>query len=117
MLPRLVSLGDVEQIHIKVTLSAEELEQRLQSMTKAQRKSAIQRPEQSIWGWRLKSPQSPSKPKSEPVVFGQEVGVGEDWSHLNKRRHRTRRESIGRDIAWLKELAAARLPASTNASN
>ena len=50
VLPRLVTQGEVEQIHLKVTLSAEELQQRLQSMTKAQRKSATQRAETTTLG-------------------------------------------------------------------
>lgn len=117
VLPALVSRGEIEQIHTQVILSPEEIQQRLQRMTKAQRKSASQKSEQSVFAWRLKAPQNPPKPKpiSKPEVFGKEVGVGEDWSHLNKRRQRSRSESVLRDVAWVKELNAARstAPAGT----
>jgi hypothetical protein len=43
-------------------------------------------------------------------VFGWEVGVGEDWSHLNKRlgRRRAREEKVARDVKWLEKLQSAR---------
>lgn len=115
ILPCLVRRGEAEQIHTTVTLSAEELQQRLQNMNKAQRKSASQKSEQMIFAWRLKSPRTPPEPKPEPIVFGGEVGVGHDWSHLNKRRQRSRREGVARDVAWLKELGTARSTASAGA--
>lgn len=52
--------------------------------------------------------QLPPKPKKEYKVFGTEVGVGEDWSHLNKRRRRAREGKVERDVAWLKDLQVLR---------
>lgn len=41
-------------------------------------------------------------------MFGAEVGVGEDWSHLNKRRQRAREGKVARDVTWLKDLQKIR---------
>ena len=95
---------------MKVTLTPEEVEQRLARMTKAQRKLAAGhlKTETKVFAWRVKPPQSAPKQKPEPEVFGTAVGVGEDWSHLNKRRQRAREESIRRDVKWLRELDAVK---------
>lgn len=50
----------------------------------------------------------PPKPKKEPKVFGTEVGVGEDWSHLNKRRQRAREGKVTRDVVWMKDVETLR---------
>jgi hypothetical protein len=66
-----------------------------------------------VWLWRiLDEKQVPPKREVEPTVFGEEVGVGEDWSHLNKRRQRARDEKIARDVAWLREVESVRAEAS-----
>ena len=59
------------------------------------------------WVWRRRNIQRANPPKEKPV-FGKEVGVGEDISHLNTRRQRSRQESIERDVKWLRELDQAR---------
>jgi hypothetical protein len=68
----------------------------------------------STWMWQLVD--KPSKEsslegtKKDEVeeTFGAEVGVGEDWSHLNKRRRRVREEKVARDVKWLEKLQSAR---------
>jgi hypothetical protein len=47
-------------------------------------------------------------------VFGAEVGVGEDWSHLNKRRRRAREEKVARDVQWIEKLQRARATATAS---
>ena len=59
----------------------------------------------SVWRWEIPVRKVPAEKKE---IFGKEVGVGEDWSHLNKRRQRKREEKVERDVAWLKELEEAR---------
>ena len=49
-----------------------------------------------------------SKKVGEEEAFGAEVGVGEDWSHLNKRRQRAREEKVARDVKWMKKVQRAR---------
>lgn len=62
-----------------------------------------------IWVWKLKAPPPPPpEPKQEKRVFGAEVGVGGEWSHLNKRRQRAREEKVARDVTWLKDLEKLR---------
>jgi hypothetical protein len=66
----------------------------------------------STWMWqlvdksRLKS--SLEGTKKDEEVFGAKVGVGEDWSHLNKRRRRAREEKVARDVKWIEKLESAR---------
>ena len=100
--------NEIQKIHTSVELTAEELEARLQNMDKAARRTANLQSVQQVWAWKPKAPQNPPKPKPEPVVFGKEVGVGEDWSHLNRRRKRAREASVSRDIRWLLELEKVR---------
>ena len=62
-----------------------------------------------VWLWRTRTrPSPPPEPKKEKPVFGVEVGVGEDWSHLNKRRQRARGEKVARDVTWLRDLEKIR---------
>lgn len=62
-----------------------------------------------VWLWRLRErPPPPLEPKKAKPVFGAEVGVGEDWSHLNKRRQRAREEKVARDVTWLRDLGKIR---------
>jgi len=49
-----------------------------------------------------------TKKNEDEEVFGGEVGVGEDWSHLNKRRRRARDEKVARDVKWMEKLQTAR---------
>lgn len=60
------------------------------------------------WSWKPKVVQVQNPPKKKPV-YGLDVGVDEDFSHLSKRRQRTRAESIARDVEWLHELDKARM--------
>lgn len=68
----------------------------------------------STWMWQLvdKSKESPfdsaKKKDTDEEVFGTEVGVGEDWSHLNKRRRRAREGKVSRDVRWIRRLERAR---------
>ncbi|KAL4253677.1 hypothetical protein ABKN59_003751 [Abortiporus biennis] len=112
VLPNLVVRNEVQKIHTTRTLSEEEVQQRLQTMTKAARKTAHLPTTVDEWRWQLKTPPAVKvTPPPEPV-FGTEVGVGEDWTHLNRRRRRAREEKISRNVAWMNELKKARDNAS-----
>ncbi|KAG0700085.1 hypothetical protein DFH29DRAFT_651295 [Suillus ampliporus] len=41
-----------------------------------------------------------------------DVDVGQDWSHLNKRRQRAREETVERDLKWMWTLQAAKREAA-----
>jgi len=99
---------EVEKFHTNRTLSGEEIQHRLATMSKSARKAKGDSlpTTSSVWLWKLRArPPPPPEPKKEKLVFGAEVGVGEDWSHLNKRRRRAREEKVARDVTWLKDLA------------
>ena len=97
-------------------LSPAEIEQRKAAMSKAQVKKtslAVLSQPVSTWMWQLvdksKEPSlEGSKKDGEEEAFGAEVGVGEDWSHLNKRRQRAREEKVARDVKWMKKVQKAR---------
>jgi hypothetical protein len=112
----LVRTQDIKKVHIKRVLSPAEIEQRMATMSKAQAKktsaAALSHPV-STWVWqlvdksRVSSLEGTKKEKDEEV-FGAEVGVGEDWSHLNKRRQRAREGKLARDVKWLGKVLSAR---------
>jgi len=86
------------------------------TMSKAQAKkksvTALSHPV-STWMWQLvdkskKSSLEGTKEDKVEEVFGAEVGVGEDLSHLNKRRRRAREEKIARDVQWMEKVQSAR---------
>jgi hypothetical protein len=112
ILEDLIRTRDIKKVHIKRVLSHEEIEQRLATMSKKHVKkmaaSNLSQPV-STWAWQLvdKSKGSSLEDKNEEV-FGAEVGVGEDWSHLNKRRGRVRKEKVSRDAEWFERLRRAR---------
>jgi len=60
------------------------------------------------WVWKPVDP-ADVKPKVQPTLtetFGTSVGVGEDWSHLSKRRQGSREEKVQRNVAAMKQLQA-----------
>jgi hypothetical protein len=74
----------------------------------------------STWMWELEDKPKESTlegtKKVEVEVFGAEVGVGEDWGHLNKRRRRAREEKVAKDVKWIEKLKGARASRLTVAS-
>jgi hypothetical protein len=85
-------------------------------MSKAQLKKtsaeALSQPV-STWMWqpidKSAAPVRPAKDESVKVAFGAEVGVGKDWSHLNRRRRRVREEKVARDVQWMRKVQRARV--------
>ncbi len=84
-------------------------------MSKAQlKKTSVEALSQpvSTWMWQLvdksAKPVRESKDEGAKVAFGAEVGVGEDWSHLNRRRRRVREEKVARDVKWMRKVERAR---------
>ena len=112
MLEDLIRTRDIKKVHIKRVLSPTEIEQRKATMSKAQLKktsaASLSQP-LSTWVWQLvdkttSSSKEGDKDAGKDDVFGAEVGVGEDWGHLNKRRRRTREEQVQRDVKWVQKL-------------
>lgn len=105
------NIQEIEKFHTSKTLSDDEIQHRLAAMSKSARKNkANSLPTTTgVWLWRVKRrPSPPPEPKIAKPPFGTEVGVGEDWSHLNKRRQRAREEKVARDVTWLRDLASIR---------
>ncbi|KAF8636048.1 hypothetical protein AX17_003843 [Amanita inopinata Kibby_2008] len=76
--------------------------------------SAASSARQHIWAWipvDQRTLPKPKIPQPERPVFGAQVGVGEDWSHLNRRRQRARVEKVARDVLMMKE-TMGQMPAS-----
>jgi len=108
VLKSLLSDQKVQKIHTTRTLSDTDLKQRLISMTKTARKTktaSLSAPVDA-WLWRVRKNSStrngPEKIE-EKEVFGADVGVGEDWSHLNKRRRRARLGKVTRAMIQLRK--------------
>ena len=104
-------IQEIEKFHVVRTLSNDEVQHRLATMSKSVRKAkGGSLPAMTdVWLWRTRArPPPPPEPKKEKPVFGAEVGVGGDWSHLNKRRQRAREEKVARDVTWLKDLEKIR---------
>ncbi|KAH9026293.1 hypothetical protein EDB83DRAFT_2425715 [Lactarius deliciosus] len=120
ILENLVRTRDVKKVHIKRVLTPAEVEHRMSTMSKAQHKKtsaeALSQPV-STWMWqpvdKSATPVRVSKDEDAKVVFGAEVGVGEDWGHLNKRRRRVREEKVARDVKWMGKVQRAREVANT----
>ena len=96
-------------------LTPAEVEHRMSTMSKAQlKKTSVEALSQpvSTWMWQLvdksAKPVRESKDEGAKVAFGAEVGVGEDWSHLNRRRRRVREEKVARDVKWMRKVERAR---------
>ncbi|KAH8083304.1 hypothetical protein BXZ70DRAFT_910651 [Cristinia sonorae] len=108
VLQDLLERKEVQKVHTIRTLSKEEIEMRLKSMTKAARRNAEVATTADTWLWKPRTPPAKVEPKPPKPRFGIEVGVEEDWSHLNKRRQRAREASVARDVAWVRQLESAR---------
>lgn len=111
----LVRSRDVKKVHIKRVLTPAEVEQRMSTMSKAQlRKTSVEALSQpvSTWAWQPIDKSARLARTSEnvdaEVTFGAEVGVGGDWSHLNRRRRRVREEKVARDVKWMRKVQRAR---------
>ena len=105
------NIQEIEKFHTARTLSDEEIQHRLATMSKSARKAKGDSlpTKTDVWLWRARErPPPPPEPKKAKPVFGAEVGVGEDWSHLNKRRQRAREGKVARDVTWLKDLQKIR---------
>lgn len=105
------NIQEIEKFHASKTLSDDDIQHRLATMSKSARKAKGNSlpTTTDVWLWKMKQrPSPPPEPKVAKPVFGAEVGVGEDWSHLNKRRQRAREEKVARDVTWLRDLVTIR---------
>ncbi|OCH85068.1 hypothetical protein OBBRIDRAFT_798556 [Obba rivulosa] len=110
VMPSLTASNDIEKVHKRETLTEEEQQRKLSLLSKASQKSKAAQLAAaiSVWKWQLKT-MKPKRPVPvEKKIFGEEVGAGADWSHLNKRRQRAREEKIRTAIEWLRELQKAK---------
>lgn len=113
LLPTLVDQRVVKQIHVKPTLIGNEKVQQLAKLSKSQRQSqSVKVALHGYFGWVPSEPQPIPEPTIPKEPLGAAVGVGEDWSHLNKRRQHSRVKKVQRDVEWVKELDAARQSAT-----
>lgn len=108
VLADLLQRKEVEKVHSIRKLSDEEIDMRLKVMTKAARRSAEVASTTNTWVWQQRNPPAPRVDPLPQHRFGLEVGVGQDFSHLNKRRLRARVNSVARDVRWVRQLERAR---------
>lgn len=129
MLPLLERARDVEKVHRIRTLTPDEVERRLASQTlsrAARRSKAAELAEKKIeeWVWlpvtrtrrgqleqardALLARQRKEEARAAKKPFGWEVGVGASFSHLSKRRQRSRVGKVRNHLGFLKELKAAK---------
>ena len=94
---------DVRRVYMAKELSPEELAQPKKGGPKGNSPGS----NHGVWRFECRNRPTVPKPKEE-VVFGADVGIGADWSHLNKRRQRSRILSVVRDVRWLRKLEKAR---------
>ena len=98
---------DVRRVYMQRELTPEELQARKRTLKQGARKQSEFTAAHGVWRYECRNRPALPKPKEERV-FGQEVGVGADWSHLNRRRQRSRILSVVRDVRWLRKLEKAR---------
>lgn len=109
VIPSLIQTKHVQRVHTTQELTPEEMAMRLQAMTRSSRKQAdAMSATVDVWRFQMRNRPTIPKPKQN-FVFGEDVGVGSDWSHLNRRRQRSRVLSVTRDVRWLKKLERARV--------
>jgi hypothetical protein len=108
VLPVLMNRDIIARVHTKPMLSQEEIDARLKTLSKSARKTANLQTGKDTWVFKPKVMPAPPKPEPVREMFGKDVGAGEDWSHLNKRRRRARVASVARDVKWMKDLEEAR---------
>ena len=111
LLQDLLKSKEVQKVRITTTMSKEDAEERLKSMSKAQRalalKGGMQRTKDSFL-WVPRQPSEVRTEQVEGVLFGHEVGVGENWDHLNRRRRRAREKKVASDVRWMNQLERAK---------
>ena len=113
VLPVLTGNNEITKVHATRPLTAEELAEQ-----KTQLKGVTRAPRtvKDLWMFKRKIMPAPPKPVVVPEVFGKDVGVGEDWSHLNKRRQRAREATVAREVQWARMVEKARRATQSQAS-
>ena len=105
ILPALESENKVEKIHVKHTATEAELQRVAEAKTKAARKATSS--SLHCWLWRI-PPQQPDPAQPPPQRpssnLAADVGFGEDWSFLNKRRERAREKKTRKLFALVKAM-------------
>ena len=110
VLPALVRSKLAEKVHIKRTLSAEEMEHNLKSMSKVRRARGDQLSSTvDNWLWKAaeESPQAAIM-EDNSGKSGEKVHMGRIWDQLNDRRARVREEKVEREGKWVQKLQRAK---------
>ncbi|KZT66552.1 hypothetical protein DAEQUDRAFT_758670 [Daedalea quercina L-15889] len=107
VLADLMRTKDVRRVYMQRELTHEEVQEHKRTLKQGARKQSEFLTAHGVWRYECRNRPTPQKPKEEHV-FGEEVGVGADWSHLNRRRQRSRILSVVRDVRWLRKLEKAR---------
>ncbi|KZT22782.1 hypothetical protein NEOLEDRAFT_1180684 [Neolentinus lepideus HHB14362 ss-1] len=112
VLPAMEHSLEIEKFHTKAALSQTEIEGRLASLSKSANKAkqaAISGTLQSVWLWRFRSEPPPQQEKEElEKLYGEEVGVGRDLSHLSKRRRAARVKKVEKAVKFMRSVQLAR---------
>ncbi|KIK97612.1 hypothetical protein PAXRUDRAFT_10088 [Paxillus rubicundulus Ve08.2h10] len=119
----------VEKVMMQKTLDAKEVERRLENVPRQDQKTAykkLSRPFNTwLWQPKLAVPAPPTKctkAAGDALPGVRElspaaVGVGEDWSHLNKRRQRARKMKVERDLQRMLDLQKVQRKAASRAQD
>ena len=110
VLPALAHERWIEKVHTTREMAPEELAVRDSVLSGKTLRKAQGNNITHEWVWQRRIFEKPNPPRKK-VVYGTEVGVEEDFSHLNRRRQRSREASIQRDVKWMHELDDARIQA------
>lgn len=112
VLKDLLESKEVQKVRVTTTMSKEDLEERMKTMSKAQRATAlrggVQKTKESFL-WAPRAPVQVQEAKAEGLPFGHEVGVGESIEHLNKRRRAMREKKVASDVREMRKVEQARL--------
>ncbi|KAF9226415.1 hypothetical protein BS17DRAFT_697730 [Gyrodon lividus] len=116
VLRELAAKHHVEKVMMQKTLDAKEIERRLENVPRMEQKAVYKKLSRpfNMWLWRPNQ-EAPAPPARSTKAAGQAlagvvelspaaVGVGEDWSHLNKRRQRARKMKVERDLKRMLDL-------------
>ncbi|KAF9239260.1 hypothetical protein BU15DRAFT_46957 [Melanogaster broomeanus] len=120
----LATRNQIEKVMVQKTLDAEEVERRVESAPRVEQNAIYKKLSKpfNTWVWRpLQEALAPTTKSTKAIghappgvreLSPAAVGVGEDWSHLNKRRQRARKMKVERDLKRMMDLQAAQRKAA-----
>ena len=108
VLPALEEENFIKKVHTVREMTKEEHAVSKKAMSKVARKAAAEGMMHE-WLWQRKGAMPVQKPQPPKVLDAKEIVYGQDISHLNKRRQRSRRETYARELEWVNELEKAKI--------